>query len=140
MTAPENGKQRLKVLVTGATGVFGREITERLTRRGHRVVGLSRRPPALLPPGVQHVAADIRDREAVIAAAEGCDVVAHCAWAIDALYGDAAERDINVGGTENVLTAVERAGARRIDFAGSSAASRPRPDDRGLLPQGSHMA
>ena len=30
MTAPE---KRLRILVTGASGVFGREITERLTRR-----------------------------------------------------------------------------------------------------------
>jgi FlaA1/EpsC-like NDP-sugar epimerase len=30
----ENAMQRLKVLVTGASGVFGREITERLVRRG----------------------------------------------------------------------------------------------------------
>lgn len=133
MTAPENGQQPLRVLVTGATGVFGREITERLLRRGHRVVGLSRRRPDVLPPGVEHVAADIRDREAVIAAARGCDVVAHCAWAIEALYGDAAERDINVGGTENVLAAMEQAGVRRIVFAGSNTAYGPRPDDRGRL-------
>ncbi|HET9773179.1 MAG TPA: NAD-dependent epimerase/dehydratase family protein, partial [Acidimicrobiia bacterium] len=105
----------------------------RLLRRGHRVVGLSRRRPDVLPPGVEHVAADIRDREAVIAAARGCDVVAHCAWAIEALYGDAAERDINVGGTENVLAAMEQAGVRRIVFAGSNTAYGPRPDDRGRL-------
>ncbi len=90
MTAPETGKQRLKILVTGASGVFGREITDRLTRRGHQVVGLSRRAPAILRPGVEHVAADIRHVEAVTAAVDGCDAVAHCAWAVEALFGDAA--------------------------------------------------
>ena len=114
--------QRLKVLVTGASGVFGREITERLVRRGHTVVGLSRRRPAALLPGVEHVAADIRDRRAVAAAADGCDVVAHCAWAIDAFYGDPSERAINIGGTENVLAAMEQAGVPRIVFAGSNTA------------------
>lgn len=133
MTAPENGKQRLKILVTGASGVFGREIGERLTRRGHQVVGLSRRPPAQRRPGVDHVAADIRDLEAVTAAVDGCDVVAHCAWALEALFGDAAERAINIGGTENVLTAMERAGVRRIVFASSTTAYGPRPNERGLL-------
>src|SRR5947209_3960643 len=107
MTAPDaRAAQPLRVLLTGASGVFGREITERLVRQGHSVVGLSRRPPASLPPGARHVAADIRDREAVVAAADGCDVVAHCAWAIDAFYGDPAERAINIGGTENVLAAM----------------------------------
>ncbi|HVW31873.1 MAG TPA: NAD-dependent epimerase/dehydratase family protein, partial [Acidimicrobiia bacterium] len=123
----------LRVLVTGVSGVFGREITERLLRRGHSVVGLSRRPPAALPPGVRHVAADIRDPEAVARAADGCHVVAHCAWAIDAFYGDPAERAINIGGTENVLAAMERAGVGRIIFAGSNTANGPRPDNRGKL-------
>jgi len=140
MTAAETGKQRLKVLVTGASGVFGREITERLTRRGHQVVGLSRRPPAQGRPGVAHVAADIRDLEAVTAAVDGCDGVAHCAWAVEALFGDAAERAINIGGTENVLTAMERAGARRIVFAGSTTAYGPRPDNRGRLTEDTPLA
>jgi nucleoside-diphosphate-sugar epimerase/phosphohistidine swiveling domain-containing protein len=132
--------ERLRVLVTGASGVFGREITERLVRRGHRVVGLSRRRPATLLPGVDHVAADIRDREAVVAAADGCDVVAHCAWAIDAFYGDPAERAINIGGTENVLCAMERAGVGRIVFAGSNTAYGPRPDNRGRLAEDEPLA
>jgi nucleoside-diphosphate-sugar epimerase/phosphohistidine swiveling domain-containing protein len=132
--------QRLRVLVTGASGVFGREITARLVRRGHTVVGLSRRRPAALLPGVEHVAADIRDREAVLAAADGCDVVAHCAWAIDAFYGDPAERAINIGGTENVLAAMERAGVGRIVFAGSNTAYGPRPDNRGRLSEDEPLA
>ncbi|HTC82064.1 MAG TPA: NAD-dependent epimerase/dehydratase family protein, partial [Acidimicrobiia bacterium] len=137
MTAPE---KRLRILVTGASGVFGREITERLTRRGHRVTGLSRRPPAQRCPGAEYVAADIRDADAVRAAVDGCDVVAHCAWAVEALFGDPAERAINIGGTENVLAAMERAGARRIVFAGSTTAYGPRPHDRSRLTEDTPLA
>lgn len=141
MTAPDARAQKpLRVLLTGASGVFGREITERLVRRGHTVVGLSRRRPATLLPGVDHVAADIRDREAVVAAADGCDVVAHCAWAIDAFYGDPAERAINIGGTENVLAAMKRAGVGRIVFAGSNTAYGPRPDNRNKLTEDEPLA
>ncbi|HYT40592.1 MAG TPA: NAD-dependent epimerase/dehydratase family protein, partial [Acidimicrobiia bacterium] len=141
MAAPEEtATQRLTVLVTGASGVFGREITERLVRRGHRVVGLSRRPPAAPRPGVDYLSADIRDLEAVTAAVDGCDVVAHCAWAIEALFGDPAERAINIGGTGNVLTAMERTGASRIVFAGSTTAYGPRPDNRGRLTEGTPLA
>jgi nucleoside-diphosphate-sugar epimerase/phosphohistidine swiveling domain-containing protein len=132
--------QPLRVLVTGASGVFGREITERLVRRGHTVIGLSRRPPATPCPGVTYVAADIRNLEAVTTAVDGCDVVAHCAWAIEALFGDPAERAINIGGTENVLSAMERTGARRIVFAGSTTAYGPRPDNRGRLTEDEPLA
>ncbi|MEW6475015.1 MAG: NAD-dependent epimerase/dehydratase family protein [Actinomycetota bacterium] len=132
--------QRLKVLVTGASGVFGREITERLVRRGHTVVGLSRRLPAAPIAGVDYRSADIRDLEAVTAALDGCDVVAHCAWALEALYDLSAERAINIGGTENVLTAMGRTGTRRIVFAGSTTAYGPRPDNRGRLTEDEPLA
>lgn len=133
MTSGEADFRPRTVLVTGASGVFGREITEHLIRRGHRVVGLSRRPPENMAPGSTFVAADIRDVDAVTRAMEGCDVVAHCAWAMDAHFGDPAERGINIDGTANVLTAMQRTGARRIVFASSSTAYGPRPDDRSRL-------
>ncbi len=128
------------ILVTGASGVFGREITEHLIRRGHKVIGLSRRPPASPCAGAEYRSADIRDLDAVTAAAAGCDVVAHCAWALEALFGDPAEREINVGGTQNVLTAMERNGIRRLVFAGSTTAYGPKPDDRSRLLESTPLA
>lgn len=139
MTVAEEFRPRT-ILVTGASGVFGREITERLVRRGHKVIGLSRRPPANLTPGSGFVAADIRDLDAVTAAVDGCDVVAHCAWAMDALFGDPAERAINIDGTANVLKAMERTGARRLVFASSTTAYGPRPHDRGRLTEDAELA
>src|SRR5439155_4427415 len=92
-----------RVLVTGASGVFGREITGRLVRAGHDVVTLSRRRPVGLPAGVTHVAADIRDVEAVTRAVDGCGVVAHCAWVVNALAGQEGEtRSVNLDGTATV--------------------------------------
>jgi nucleoside-diphosphate-sugar epimerase/phosphohistidine swiveling domain-containing protein len=94
----------------------------------------------LLPKDVEFRAGDIRDADAVAAAMKGCDVVAHCAWAIGAMYGDPAEREINVGGTENVLAAMHRTGTRRIVFASSSTAYGPRPDDRQPLAEDTPLA
>lgn len=122
----------MRVLVTGASGVFGREIVQRLVAGGHEVVGTSRRVPDGLPAGVRHVVADITDADALGRAIDGCDVVAHCAWAVGALHDDDAERHINVGGTEAVLTAMAWVGARRIVFASSSTAYGPRPAGLGV--------
>ena len=115
----------MRVLVTGASGVFGREIMARLVARGHAVVGLSRRRPAGLPEGVEFVAADIRDADAVARAVEGCDSVAHCAWVVGALHDADQERAVNIGGTEHVLAGMQRAGTSRIVFASSSTAYGP---------------
>ncbi|MGH9185748.1 MAG: NAD-dependent epimerase/dehydratase family protein, partial [Acidimicrobiales bacterium] len=117
----------MRVLVTGASGVFGREIMRRLVARGHAVVGLSRRRPAGLLDRAEFVAADIRDADAVARAADGCDAVAHCAWVVGALHDDDQERRINVGGTENAIEALRRAGGRRIVFASSATAYGPQP-------------
>jgi NAD(P)-dependent dehydrogenase (short-subunit alcohol dehydrogenase family) len=59
----------LRVLVTGASGTFGREIASALTRRGARVVGLDLRPG---PDDVVPVlACDITDDDSVAAAVAG---------------------------------------------------------------------
>lgn len=72
----------MKVLVTGATGVYGRSVVERLHAAGHQVVAIARNPPKSLPAGVRFAAADVRDLEAVTRAMDGCDVVCHLALSL----------------------------------------------------------
>jgi uncharacterized protein YbjT (DUF2867 family) len=69
---------RLKVLVTGGTGVLGRELVSRLRERAEVRV-LSRRPPW----GPGFVQGDLETGEGVAAALEGADAIAHCASAAD---------------------------------------------------------
>lgn len=52
-------------LVVGASGIVGGNTCERLLAEGWRVFGLSRRPDRA-PQGVERVAADLNDRDAVI--------------------------------------------------------------------------
>ncbi len=117
----------MRVAVTGASGVFGRGIAARLRSQGHEVVGLARHRPQNWLPGSDFVAADIRDAEQVYRAVHGVDAVAHCAWVVNSNPDEKLTREINIGGTENVLAAMDRAGTRRIVFASSVLAFGARP-------------
>ncbi len=102
----------MRIAVTGASGVIGRGVVVRLLSLGHEVVGLARHRPESWPSSADFVQSDIRDAGRVRGAVAGADVVAHCAWS--------ADREINIGGTANVLDAMARSGTRRIVFASSA--------------------
>lgn len=61
------------ILVTGATGTLGRQVTERLRTQGADVRALSRRSPSY--------AVDLRDGRGLDAAVDGVDAIIHCASA-----------------------------------------------------------
>ena len=68
----------MNALVTGASGFLGLYVAEQLVARGDRVRALCRgNSPQLDALGVEIVHADLRDRQAVIAACRGMDVVFH---------------------------------------------------------------
>jgi nucleoside-diphosphate-sugar epimerase/phosphohistidine swiveling domain-containing protein len=120
-----------RVLVTGASGVFGRDIATRLARAGAEVVALARREVAI--PGVEYVPGDIRDATVVESAMRGCDAVAHLAWAVSPLKSATDTHAVNVGGTEHVLDAMAATGCRRIVFASSVTAYGAWPDNPARL-------
>jgi nucleoside-diphosphate-sugar epimerase len=102
------------ILVTGGAGSVGREVVILLATRGHRVrvydLPACDFGPLAHVAGVEILTGDIRDRDALLGAAEGVDAVIHLA----ALLPPNSERsreatmDINVGGTANVVAALER--------------------------------
>src|SRR5262245_7600903 len=69
----------MKVLVTGGTGVLGREVAPRLRERGAEVRVLTRKPDA----GPGFVQGDLETGSGVAAAVAGMDAIAHCASAGD---------------------------------------------------------
>lgn len=123
----------MKIAVTGASGVFGRGIAARLRSEGHEVVGLARHRPRNWFSDSDFVEGDIRDADKVRRAVNGADVVAHCAWVVNSNPDEKLTRDINIGGTQNVLDAMDQSGSRRIVFASSVLAYGARTQAGGRL-------
>lgn len=110
-------------MVTGATGFLGAALVEVLVRRGYEVRAAVRdtvRAAALLPEGVEAVAADLSDDDALEKAAHGCDAVLHVAGSVG--HSLAETRAGNVEGTRRALVAAVAAGVRRFVYTSSSAA------------------
>lgn len=114
MTDQIEGK---RVLVTGAGGFIGSQLTEQLAARGAKVRAFvrynSRADPGLLkqiPPQmlkeIEIIAGDIRDSQAIDQAIEGMELVFHLGALISIPYSYHHPREVvetNVTGTLNVL-------------------------------------
>lgn len=104
-------------LVTGATGLVGSHIVERLLADGWSVRALTRNPDAArrtLPAGVEPTQGDVLDEASFIRAASGVDTIFHSAATIISGGGWDAYRATNLGGTANAIAAAERAKARLL--------------------------
>ncbi|MFO0958212.1 MAG: NAD-dependent epimerase/dehydratase family protein [Isosphaeraceae bacterium] len=115
-------------LVTGATGLLGSHIAERLANRGDRVLALVR-PSSdirfLNSIGVEHVVGDLRDPEACIRAVTGVDRVYHSAAKVGD-WGTWAEfRAEVVEATERLALASIGAGVSRFVQISSTSALWP---------------
>ncbi|MER7272944.1 NAD-dependent epimerase/dehydratase family protein [Dactylosporangium sp. NPDC000244] len=102
-------------VVTGAAGMLGSRLVERLRADGHDVRGVDLRPA----PTVTLVG-DVRDPAAMAAAAAGADALVHCAAALPSYPADEI-RSIIVGGTTNVLDAAAAARVPRVVHVSSTA-------------------
>ncbi|GBQ02583.1 dehydrogenase [Streptomyces spongiicola] len=116
----------MKVLVTGASGFLGSHIVDACLRAGDTVRVLVREESDLsrlrTVAGVEFAYGDLRDTASLRRAAEGVDVVHHSAARVSDRGTRAQFRDENVRGTERLMAAARRGGARRFVFIGSPSA------------------
>lgn len=117
-----------KVLVTGATGLIGTKLVEKLLARGYAVRGMGRRPKPEYPKGCtvppenlwehpefEYFQGDVCDADSVLRAMEGCRFVLHLA-----AYAKNWSRDksifyrFNVDAMENVFRAAKALNVERI--------------------------
>jgi nucleoside-diphosphate-sugar epimerase len=107
----------MKILVTGGGGFLGQALCRGLRARGHEVVSFNRgRYDALDAPGVVQVQGDLASRDAVAAAAQGCEVVFHNAAKAGAWGSYDSYHSANVVGTDNVLAACRAHGIGRLVY------------------------
>ncbi len=104
-------------LVTGATGLVGHHVVERLRRDGWTVRAFVRdaaRAGALSRAGIELATGDTLEPSGFIRAARGCDVVFHTAAAVTPSGGWEAFSRPNVDGTRNAIAAAAAAKARLV--------------------------
>lgn len=111
----------MRVLITGATGFFGRRVVAAVARHGHEAVAMVRPSrggvDGLLPPDTQVVRADLRVPTTLGSALEGIDAVIHLAACV--VGDDDAQFASTVVGTENLLAAMSEAGVGRLVHCGT---------------------
>lgn len=116
-------------LITGGCGFIGVNLANRLRRRGDAVRALDNlsmgRREDLESLGAQLVLGDIRDKEIVAQAVQGCEVVVHLAAhtrVVESVSNPRLNFEVNVRGTMNVLQASYAAGVRKFIFASTGGA------------------
>ena len=105
---------RGRALVTGATGLVGSHIVERLRNAGWSIRALTRVPDTArwLGNDVELIAGDVLDSPSFISAAKSCDIVFHTAATVTGAGGWESYRSLNLDGTRNAIAAARSSGAR----------------------------
>jgi len=109
-----------KALVTGGGGFLGSSIVRMLLDKRITVRSLQRSDsPDLKKLGVEIIRGDIGDRDTVINAAEGCDVIFHVA-AKAGVWGDYDDYyQCNVSGTKNIIDACQIHNIQKLIYTSS---------------------
>ena len=126
-----------KYLVTGGAGFIGCNLARYILDKGHDVVVLDnfatgkRENLTEIAEKIDLIEGDIRDRDIVDRAIDGCAAIFHEAALGSvprSMEDPATSHDVNVNGTVTILDAARAAGVKRVVFAASSSAYGERPE------------
>jgi 2-alkyl-3-oxoalkanoate reductase len=107
----------MRVLVTGASGLLGREVARLLIHQGHAVATFQRRPSGV--DGAADFLGSVTDDVAVREAVQGAEGIIHLAAKVS-FTGRATEfNEVNVEGTRRLLRSARAAGVRDLVFVSS---------------------
>lgn len=112
------------IFITGGSGFVGQNAIAEFTRKGHTVRALARSDEAarrIRAAGGEPVPGELSSIDALTRGISGCEWVVHAAAKVEQ-WGKYDEfYQANVVGTENVLAAAAKAGARRLVHVGTEA-------------------
>ncbi len=100
-----------RVLITGGTGVLGRELVPRFAGAGYTVRVMSRGPPSGRGPEVEWAQAQLASGEGLAEAVSGVDLIVHAASS-----PFRRSEEIDVGGTERLLKHAREAGVSHFFY------------------------
>lgn len=106
-----------KVLVTGASGLLGRSVAQKLVDLGYEVTTLQRRASGI--DGAHEVRGSLSDPEAVSRAVEGQDAIVHMAAKVSVSGRREDFVEVNIRGTERLLESAWSAGADNVLYVSS---------------------
>lgn len=111
----------MKILVTGGTGFTGKALVRRLLDLKHQVVALDykegHKTQELRDWGAEVVIGSVTDKDVVRKCVEGVEVVHHLAAAFREMnVPNQFYRDVNIGGTRNMLEAAWDAKVRKFIY------------------------
>ena len=119
-------------VVTGAAGCIGNVLTRELLKKGKKIRTLIRSTSnlsSLEGLKIEKVLGDILDRDSLIKAFRGADIVYHLAATISIMPGDKKLiRRNNLEGTRNVINACLECGVRRLVYTSSIHALKEPPE------------
>jgi nucleoside-diphosphate-sugar epimerase len=113
----------MKIIITGATGFIGRNLSESFHKEGMKVIAIGRSEyvgKALREKGIEFMLAKIEDQPQTIKTFCPADYVIHCAgragdwWKYQDFY------ETNVVGTRNVINACKRNDIKKIIYISTS--------------------
>lgn len=105
-----------RVFVTGPCGFIGSNLVKSLIANGCKVVALARKGLADdSSKNLEIIQGDILDRDCLLSAVSGADIIFHCAAFISfSPYDFYKSYDINVVGTKNILEVAFEAGVKKV--------------------------
>ena len=121
------------ILITGGAGYIGTELAHRISKTYNVVIidDLSTGTEKYLPPNIFFYQEDIRNTKSIstILKKHSCSTVIHLAGlksVTQSLKNPDEYRDVNVNGTQSILSAMSQAGSKRIIFSSTAAVYKPK--------------
>jgi nucleoside-diphosphate-sugar epimerase len=109
----------MKILVTGATGFIGKQLSETLTNSGHEVRRTARTPSSSDPVSRELIACDLESADSFDHLTSGCEVIVHLAGRAHMMSDDPAKSEslyisANVDVTRRLAQSAARTGVKRM--------------------------